>query len=35
MTPDDKRFLFALPQGADSARVPFTVMLNWQAGLKR
>ena len=35
MTPDGKRFLFALPQGADSARVPFTVMLNWQVGLKR
>jgi Tol biopolymer transport system component len=33
LTPDGKRFLFAVPteQGAS----PFTVVLNWQAGLKK
>ena len=35
MAADGKRFLFPLQQGANSAPAPFTVMLNWQAGLKK
>jgi dipeptidyl aminopeptidase/acylaminoacyl peptidase len=34
VAPDGKRFLRAVPLGADSA-VPFTVVLNWTATLKR
>ena len=34
VTPDGKRFLFAAPS-ATSARPSFTVVLNWQAGLKK
>ncbi|MGH9687612.1 MAG: protein kinase domain-containing protein [Candidatus Acidiferrales bacterium] len=33
VTPDSKRFLIAAP-AAQSASTPFTVVLNWQAGLK-
>jgi serine/threonine protein kinase len=34
MSPDDKRFLFiTTPNGGKTA--PFTVMLNWAAGLKK
>ncbi len=32
-SPDGKRFLFLVPQAQDAP--PFTVVLNWQAGLKR
>jgi hypothetical protein len=33
---DGKRFLMAAPAGANSsAPAPFTVVLNWQAGLKK
>jgi len=36
MTADGKRFIFPLQRTGDgSAHVPFMVMLNWQAGLKR
>jgi hypothetical protein len=31
---DGKRFLMAAPS-ASSAQQPFTVVLNWQAGLKK
>ena len=34
VTPDGKRFLFPIPTG-QSASASFTVVLNWQAGLKR
>jgi len=34
MTPDGKRFLLLAPVGP-SSQVPFTVVLNWQAGLKK
>jgi Tol biopolymer transport system component len=33
VTPDGKRFLFPTP--AEQTTVPFTVVLNWQAGLKK
>jgi serine/threonine-protein kinase len=32
---DGKRFLFVAPQGASDAPPPFTVVTNWQAGLKK
>lgn len=32
---DGSRFLFVAPQGASNAPAPFTVVLNWQAGLKK
>jgi len=34
VTPDGKRFLFAIPAGQNT-QAPFTVVLNWQAGLKK
>ena len=34
VTPDGKRFLLLTPVGP-SASVPFTVVLNWRAGLKK
>jgi Tol biopolymer transport system component len=34
ITADGKRFLFPLPQGAE-AQTPFTVLLNWQGGVKK
>ena len=34
VTADGKRFLLVTPAGA-SAAVPFTVVLNWTAGLKK
>ena len=34
LSPDGKRFLFAAPPGAGRA-IPFTVVLNWVAGLKK
>jgi serine/threonine protein kinase len=33
ITPDGKRFLFAVP--TEQGQVPFTVLLNWQAELKK
>ena len=33
-TPDGQRFLFAIPVG-QQVIAPFTVVLNWQAGLKK
>lgn len=35
VTADGKRFLFPLQQASKSAPAPFTVLLNWQAGLKK
>jgi hypothetical protein len=35
MTADASRFIFPISQGAGSALAPLTVMLNWQAGLKK
>lgn len=35
MTADGKRFIFPLTQGATVAPSPFTVLMNWQVGLKR
>jgi len=32
-SPDGKRFLFLVPEAQDAP--PFTVVLNWQAGLKK
>jgi eukaryotic-like serine/threonine-protein kinase len=32
---DGKRFLMAAPDASTSAQPPFTVVLNWQAGLKK
>jgi hypothetical protein len=32
-SPDGKRFLFLVPENQEVA--PFTVVLNWQAGLKK
>ena len=32
-SPDGKRFLFLVPEKQEAA--PFTVVLNWQAGLKK
>ena len=34
VTADGKRFLVAQPEGSN-AQTPFTVVLNWQAGLKK
>ncbi len=34
VTADGQRFLFAVPTGQNSAS-PYTVVLNWQAALKR
>jgi hypothetical protein len=34
LSPDGKRFLFAAPPGAGRV-IPFTVVLNWAAGLKK
>jgi eukaryotic-like serine/threonine-protein kinase len=34
VTPDDRRFLVAVP-AAQSAPIPFTIVLNWQAELKK
>jgi hypothetical protein len=34
LSPDGKRFLFAAPPSAGHV-VPFTVVLNWAAGLKK
>jgi hypothetical protein len=34
LSPDGKRFLFAAPTNA-SRVIPFTVVLNWAAGLKK
>jgi Tol biopolymer transport system component len=34
LSPDGKRFLFAAPPGSGRV-VPFTVVLNWAAGLKK
>ncbi len=34
LSPDGKRFLFIAPPGAGSV-IPFTVVLNWAAGLKK
>jgi Tol biopolymer transport system component/predicted Ser/Thr protein kinase len=34
LSPDGKRFLFAAPPGAGGT-IPFTVVLNWAAGLKK
>jgi hypothetical protein len=34
LSPDGKRFLFAAPPGG-TRTIPFTVVLNWQAGLKK
>jgi hypothetical protein len=34
VTPDGKRFLFLAPPGTGRT-VPFTVVLNWAAGLKK
>jgi hypothetical protein len=34
VTSDGKRFLFAEPLTEEDASVPYTVVLNWQAGLK-
>jgi hypothetical protein len=34
LTQDSKRFLFLAPP-AQTASAPFTVVLNWQAGLKK
>jgi eukaryotic-like serine/threonine-protein kinase len=34
LTPDGKRFLFAVPT-EQTVQAPFTVVLNWQAGLKK
>lgn len=33
LAPEGKRFLFAAP--AEQAQAPFTVVLNWQAALKK
>jgi hypothetical protein len=33
MTPDGKRFLFAVPK--ERGQVPFTVVLNWQTDLQK
>jgi eukaryotic-like serine/threonine-protein kinase len=33
LAPDGKRFLFSAP--AEQGTAPFTVVLNWQAGLKK
>jgi Tol biopolymer transport system component len=35
MTADGKRFIYPVSVGAGGAPEPFTVMMNWQAGLKR
>ena len=35
VTRDGSRFLFAMPQGANGPPAPFTVLLNWQAALKK
>ncbi len=36
VSPDGKRFLMAAPSGGSAAvQTPFTVVLNWQAGLKK
>jgi hypothetical protein len=32
-SPDGKRFLFLVPQAQEE--VPFTVVLNWQAALRK
>jgi hypothetical protein len=34
VAPDGKRFLFPVPAPGQDA-TPFTVVLNWQAGLKK
>jgi hypothetical protein len=34
VSPDGKRFLFAAPPSAGRS-IPFTVVLNWAAGLKK
>ena len=34
VSPDGKKFLLPIPVGADAA-APLTVLLNWQAGLKK
>jgi hypothetical protein len=34
LSPDGKRFLFAAPPGGGRV-IPFTVVLNWAAGLKK
>ena len=34
VTADGKQFVFAAPQGPSTPR-PFTVVLNWRAGLKK
>ena len=34
LSPDGKRFLFVTPPNADRI-IPFTVVLNWAAGLKK
>jgi hypothetical protein len=34
LSPDGKRFLFAAPPGSGRT-IPFTVVLNWAAGLKK
>jgi hypothetical protein len=36
ITPDAKRFLLAVqPNGSESTSTPITVLLNWQAELKK
>jgi hypothetical protein len=35
VSPDAQRFLWAMPQAQQTARVPITVVLNWQEELKR
>jgi hypothetical protein len=32
---DGKKFLLPIPVGANNAATPLTVVLNWQAGLKK
>ena len=34
-TPDGRRFLVVLPSGGPALDSPFTVVMNWTAGLKR
>jgi hypothetical protein len=35
VTTDAKRFMFPLPQASSSTPAPFTILMNWQAGLKK
>jgi hypothetical protein len=35
MTGDGKRFLMVVPPGQQNTQTPITVVLNWQADLKK